>query len=66
MVQLKVSPSRLEGTLAMDDDNCKIVASAAASYSGLLSCRNGQGVPIHFSIGEASPTTNGSGRLPAK
>jgi hypothetical protein len=66
VVQLKVSPSRLEGTLAMDDDNCKIVASAAASYSGLLSCRNGQGVPIHFSIGEASPVTKGSDRSPEK
>jgi hypothetical protein len=66
MVQLKVLSSRLEGTLAMDDDNCKIVASASSSYSGLLSCRNGQGVPIQFSIGEASPATKGSDRSPAK
>jgi hypothetical protein len=51
VVQLKVSSSRLEGTLAMDDDSCKIVASASPSYTGLLSCRNGQGVPISFSIG---------------
>jgi len=28
VMQLKVSPSRLEGTLAMDDDSCRIVASA--------------------------------------
>ena len=34
----------------MVDDNCRIVASASSSYQGLLSCRNGQGVPIHFSI----------------
>jgi len=66
VVQLKVSPSRLEGTLAMDDDNCKIVASAASSYSGLLSCRNGQGVPIHFSIGEIVPAAKDSDRSPAK
>ena len=54
VVQLKVSSSHLEGTLAMDDDSCKIVASASPSYTGLLSCRNGQGVPISFSIGEAT------------
>ncbi|MEH2565432.1 hypothetical protein V1289_005059 [Bradyrhizobium sp. AZCC 2289] len=63
VMQLKVSPSRLEGTLAMDDDSCRIVASAASSYSGLLSCRNGQGVPISFSIGEAAKD---GGRPPAK
>jgi hypothetical protein len=50
VVQLKVSAARLEGTLTMADDNCRIVASASSSYQGLLSCRNGQGVPIHFSI----------------
>ena len=52
VVQIKVSSSRLEGTLALDDDSCKIVAQASPSYTGLLSCRNGQGVPISFSIGE--------------
>jgi hypothetical protein len=66
VMQLKVSSSRLEGTLAMDDDNCKIVASPAASHSGLLSCRNGQGVPISFSIGEAVPVAKDAGRLSAK
>jgi hypothetical protein len=66
VVQLKVSPSRLEGTLAMDDDSCRIVASAAASYSGLLSCRNGQGVPIEKLIGEAAPVAKASDRSPAK
>jgi hypothetical protein len=54
MVQLKVSRSRLEGTLAMGDDSCRIDASASSPYSGLLNCRNGQGVPISFSIGEAA------------
>ena len=62
---MKVSPSRLEGTLAMDDDSCRIVASAASSYSGLMSCRNGQGVPISFSIGEAIPVKD-SGQASAK
>jgi hypothetical protein len=52
VMQLNVSLSHLKGTLTMDDDSCHIVASATASYTGLLSCRNGQGVPIHFSIGE--------------
>jgi hypothetical protein len=50
VVQLKVSSSRMEGTLSMNDDSCRIVASAS---SGRLTCRNGQGVPINFSIGPA-------------
>jgi hypothetical protein len=52
VVRLKVSPKTagIEGTLAIEDDNCRIVASAPPSYSGLLNCRDGQGVPIHFSI----------------
>jgi hypothetical protein len=66
VVQLKVSPSRLEGTLAMEDDNCRIVAAAASSYSGLMSCRNGQGVPISFSIGEAVAAAKDGGGLAAK
>jgi hypothetical protein len=50
-VQLRVSKSSgIDGTLAMKDDDCRIVASAAQSYSGLLSCRDGQGIPIKFSI----------------
>ncbi len=48
------STSGVEGTLAMDDDSCRIVASASPSYSGLLSCRNAQGVPINFSIDQVS------------
>jgi len=62
VVQLKVSSSRLEGTLAMDDDSCRIVAAAASSYSGLMSCRSGQGVPISFSIGEIAPEAKDGGR----
>ena len=54
VVQLKVSRSRLEGTLAMDDDSCRIDASASSPYAGLLSCRNGQGVPINLSIDDAA------------
>ena len=44
----------IEGTLAMVDDSCRIVASQSHPYSGLLSCRNAQGVPISFSIDPAS------------
>jgi hypothetical protein len=52
VVRLRVSPKTagIEGTLAIEDDNCRIVASAPPSYSGSLNCRDGQGVPIHFSI----------------
>jgi hypothetical protein len=55
MVRLQVSPKTagIEGTLAMKDDSCRIVAAAQPSYSGLLSCRDGQGVPIKFSIRQA-------------
>lgn len=44
--------SAVEGTLAMKDDTCRIAASASKPYSGLLNCRDGQGVPISFSIDE--------------
>lgn len=59
-VRLTVSPrsSAVEGTLALKDDSCRIVASASRGFSGLLSCRDGQGIPIHFSIdrtGAAEP-----------
>jgi hypothetical protein len=54
VMHLNVSPLYLEGTLTIDDDCCHIVASATASYTGPLSCRNGQSVPIHFSIGESA------------
>jgi hypothetical protein len=62
VVQLKVSAARLEGTLAMEDDHCQIVATASSSYQGLLSCRNGQGVPIHFSIEQAAQAIKDGGQ----
>ncbi len=54
VVQLKVLRSGIEGTLTMPDDSCRIVASASLSYTGLMNCRSGQGVPIHFSIDAAA------------
>src|SRR5258708_10540540 len=51
--------SGVEGTLAMDGDSCRIVASASRSYSGLLNCRSGQGVPISFSIDPAGAADQG-------
>lgn len=51
-LKLSARSSGLEGTLAMADDNCHVVVSAAQGYSGLLNCRDGQGVPIKFSIEE--------------
>jgi hypothetical protein len=50
-------PSAAEGTLAMEGDSCRITANQAPSYSGLLTCRNGQGVPINFAIEEMSGAT---------
>jgi hypothetical protein len=60
-IRLTVSrwTSGVEGTLAMDDDSCRIVASSSPSYSGLLSCRNAQGVPISFSIDQVSAAAQG-------
>jgi hypothetical protein len=56
VVRLTVSrrTSAIEGTLAMKDDSCRIVVSASKPYSGLLNCRDGQGVPIRFSIDETA------------
>ena len=54
-MQLKLSSGRLEGTLAMDDDQCHIVASGS-SGSGLLTCRSGQDIPINLLIGKAVET----------
>jgi hypothetical protein len=48
------APGAAEGTLALEGDNCRITTNQAPSYSGLLTCRNGQGVPISFSIDEAA------------
>jgi hypothetical protein len=55
VVRLTVSrkTSAVEGTLTMADDTCRIAASASKPHSGLLNCRDGQGVPIQFSIDEA-------------
>jgi hypothetical protein len=56
VVQLRISPTNASfvGTLALTDDNCQISASAGQPYTGLLNCRDGQGIPIHFTI-EAEP-----------
>ena len=43
----------VEGTLALAGDSCRIVAAASRSYSGLMNCRNGHGVPINFTIEQA-------------
>jgi hypothetical protein len=48
------APGAAEGTLAMEGDSCRITANQAPSYAGLLTCRNGQGVPISFAIEEVS------------
>jgi hypothetical protein len=56
VVRLMVSrkTSAVEGTLSLKDDACKIAASASRPHSGLLNCRDGQGVPINFSIDETA------------
>jgi hypothetical protein len=55
------APGAAEGTLAMEGDSCRIVAAQPPSYSGLLTCRNGQGVPISFSIEETAAGTAAAG-----
>ena len=54
-IQLKASSARLEGTLIIDDDQCRIVVSGSAG-SGLLTCRNGQDVPINLLVGQVDET----------
>jgi hypothetical protein len=51
-LELKMSSrkSDIEGTLALPDDNCRVTASVSQGYAGLLNCRDGQGIPIKFSI----------------
>jgi hypothetical protein len=58
VVRLTVSrrASSVEGTLSLKDDTCRIAASASKPHSGLLNCRDGQGVPIRFSIDETADT----------
>ena len=60
-VRLRVSAksSAIEGTLVMKDDSCRLTASASRSHSGLLSCRDGQGVPINFSIERSGGDASG-------
>ena len=60
-IRLKVSAkgSAVEGTLVMKDDSCRIAASASRSHSGLLNCRDGQGVPINFSIERSAADASG-------
>jgi hypothetical protein len=63
-VRLTVSrraPS-VEGTLSLKDDTCRIAASASKPHSGLLNCRDGQGVPISFSIDETADTGQNNAR----
>ncbi len=64
VLQLKVSrkTSAVEGTLALKDDECRIVASPSKSYSGLLNCRDGQGIPISFSIEPTEPPERVAGK----
>ena len=59
-VRLTVSrrASSVEGTLSLKDDTCRIAASASKPHSGLLNCRDGQGVPISFSIDETDTGPN--------
>ena len=59
-VRLTVSRSGIEGTLAMEGDSCRIVAAASRSYSGLISCHDGQAVPINLSIEQAGSAEQGS------
>jgi hypothetical protein len=56
------APGAAEGTLAMEGDSCRIVATQA--YSGLLTCRNGQGVPISFSIEESAASGAAASKAP--
>jgi hypothetical protein len=57
-LELKMSSrkSDIEGTLVLPDDKCRVTASASQGYTGLLSCRDGQGIPIKFSIEQMRDT----------
>lgn len=59
-LQLSVSRAGVEGTLALPDDSCRISAAASPSHSGLMNCRNGEGVPIHFTIEQAGAAGQGT------
>jgi hypothetical protein len=49
-LKIPARSSGVQGTLVLADDNCRVVGSATQGYSGLLNCKDGQGVPIRFSI----------------
>jgi hypothetical protein len=53
-VRLTVSRAGIEGTLALEGDSCRITAAASRSYSGLISCHDGQAVPINLTIEQAA------------
>jgi hypothetical protein len=53
-MRLTVVRSRVEGTLAIEGDSCRIVATERQSYSGLMTCRDGQAVPINLSVDQTS------------
>jgi hypothetical protein len=61
---LSRAPGAAEGTLAMEGDSCRVVATQPPSYTGLLTCRNGQGVPISFSIEETTASTTAANKAP--
>src|ERR1700674_2259018 len=52
----------LRRALSLKDDTCRIAASASKPHSGLLNCRDGQGVPISFSIDETADTGQNNAR----
>jgi hypothetical protein len=68
-LELKMSSrkSDIEGTLALPDDKCHVTASASQGYTGLLACRDGQGIPIKFSIEQVRDTEHSaSAAIPDK
>ena len=55
-MRLAVSRGGVEGRLEMADDSCSIKAAASDPHTGLMSCRNGEGIPIRFSIDQSDAT----------
>jgi len=51
-LRLTVSRAGVAGTLVLADDSCRIATSAAHPGAGLLSCSDGQGIPITLSIAQ--------------
>lgn len=56
-VELKMSSKTadIEGTISLSGDQCRVSTTAALHYSGLLTCKSGDAIPIKLSI-EAVPT----------